>query len=109
MVIGIDSIAHKYDVKGVFRSLPRVTLKLLGYVKVIGTLLRAMRVLAVAIRAVPRAARVLRLMAVFVRSYEGRRRSKDLHEASIVIQRRTGRHLALKVMFSPLCAVGVAM
>lgn len=71
--------------------------KLLGYAKVVGTLVRAMRVVAVAIRAVPRAARVLRLAAVFIRSYEGRRRSKDLHEASIVIQRRAGRHMALKV------------
>ena len=70
---------------------------MLGYAKVVGTLVRAMRVLAVAIRAVPRAARVLRLAAVFLRSYEGRRRSKDLHEASIVIQRRAGRHMALKV------------
>ncbi|CAM9669436.1 unnamed protein product [Ectocarpus sp. 12 AP-2014] len=71
--------------------------RLLGYAKVIGTLVRAMRVLAVAVRAVPRATRVLRLAAVFIRSYEGRRRSKDLHEASIVIQRRAGRHMALKV------------
>lgn len=71
--------------------------QLLGYAKVMGTLVRAMRVIAVAIRAVPKAARVLRLAAVFIRSYEGRRRSKDLHEASIVIQRRAGRHMALKV------------
>ena len=71
--------------------------QLLGYAKVVGTLVRAMRVLAVAIRAVPRAARVVRLAAVFIRSYEGRRRSKDLHEASIIIQRRAGRHMALKV------------
>ncbi|CAM9594764.1 unnamed protein product, partial [Hapterophycus canaliculatus] len=71
--------------------------RLLGYAKVIGTLVRAMRVFAVAVRAVPKATRVLRLVAVFIRSYEGRRRSKDLHEASIVIQRRAGRHMALKV------------
>lgn len=78
--------------------------QLLGYAKVIGTLVRAMRVIAVAIRAVPRAARVLRLVAVFLRSYEGRRRSKDLHEASIVIQRRAGKHLALKVRFNDVQA-----
>lgn len=72
--------------------------QLLGYAKVVGTLVRAMRVLAVAIQAVPRATRVLRLAAVFIRSYEGRRRSKDLHEASIVIQRRAVRHMALKVI-----------
>lgn len=63
----------------------------------IGTLVRAMRVLTLAVQAVPRATRVLRLAAVFIRSYEGRRRSKDLHEASIVIQRRAGQHMALKV------------
>ena len=68
--------------------------------KVVGTLVRAMRVLAVAIRAVPRAARVLRVLAVLVRSYHGRRRSKDLHEASIVIQRRAGQHIARKVLWS---------
>lgn len=78
--------------------IPLIPLRqLLGYAKVIGTLVRAMRVLAVAVRAVPKATRVLRLAAVFIRSYEGRRRSKDLHEASIVIQRRAGRHMALKV------------
>ena len=71
--------------------------QLLGYAKVIGTLVRAMRVLTLAVQAVPRATRVLRLAAVFIRSYEGRRRSKDLHEASIVIQRRAGQHMALKV------------
>ncbi|CAM9358421.1 unnamed protein product, partial [Laminaria digitata] len=84
---------------GVTNKWTRIVLsyRLLGYAKVVGTLVRAMRVLAVAIRAVPRAARVVRLVAVFLRSYEGRRRSKDLHEASIVIQRRAGRHMALKV------------
>eukprot|EP00903_Cladosiphon_okamuranus_P014373 g13344.t1 len=84
---------------GVTNKWTRIVLsyRLLGYAKVIGTLVRAMRVLALAVRAVPRATRVLRLAAVFIRSYEGRRRSKDLHEASIVIQRRAGQHMALKV------------